>query len=287
VKLIASFSGWCLLRLATDPDPTDEPRGVSGYTFAFAGEPDLDRVLRLQPPADFTPRSQSPALGVAVTEAVRSDTGAAIPALVGAAVDLADDPVLENRNWTLTLPGYEPIVPFHLRIATTALQISRDAPLNPADPDQPVWQAPASVIAAHGAAGMAYEPETIGRATGIWDSLALVTKRLGLLQAELAQETDPVKATALQGRIAELEFALANPNDRRVMARYFVERFGFPVLGPATVTGDQQSLLGGQLDTTAPWLAAFWLGAWDPDLLCTYMQGTIEIPYSTTPGADA
>jgi hypothetical protein len=31
------------------PDPSDEPRGVSGYTFALAGEPDLDRLLHLQP----------------------------------------------------------------------------------------------------------------------------------------------------------------------------------------------------------------------------------------------
>ena len=29
-KLIIQFGGWILMRLATDPDPTDEPRGVSG-----------------------------------------------------------------------------------------------------------------------------------------------------------------------------------------------------------------------------------------------------------------
>ena len=39
-----------------------------------------------------------------------------IAALVGANVDLLGKPKLENRNWTLTPAGYEPIVPFELRI---------------------------------------------------------------------------------------------------------------------------------------------------------------------------
>src|SRR5207244_2322517 len=96
-------------------------------------------------------------------------------------------------------PGYEPIVPFHPRIVCPELSIGRDAPLNPADPDQPVWEALANVIAAQGAAGMAYEPQTIGHATGIWDSLAVVTERLTMLQADLAHESDPVKAGGAGG----------------------------------------------------------------------------------------
>lgn len=278
MKLILSFSGWALLRLPTDPDPTDEPRGVSGYTFAFAGEPDLDRVLHLQLPAGFVPRSHTPPLGVGVSGAVRTD-GKEVPGLVGAKVDLLDDPMLENRNWTLTLPGYEPIVPFHLQISTESFMIRRDAPLNPADPDQPVWEVPADLIAVQGARGMEYEPQTVGRATGIWDSLQVVTERLAALEEERTRETDPTKAVALDGRIAELEIAVANPKDRRVMARYFVERFAFPMTGPAKIGGDQPRTVGGTLDETAPWLVSFWLGAWDPDLLCAYMEGALEIPY--------
>jgi len=280
MKLIISFAGWCMLRLATDPDPSDEPRGVSGYTFAFAGEPDLARIIRFRPDPAVPVRSGSPPLGVTVTLATRSDTGASIDALLGATVELAGAPVLENRQWTLTLPGFEPIVPFRPRIVAPELQIARDAPLNPAHPTQPVWQAPQSVLAAQGAAGLAYEPQTIGHATGMWDSLAVVTGRRAMLKQELAAETDPVKRTALQGRIAELECAIDNPTDRRVVARYFVERFAFPFVGPATVTGDQPGLLGGTLDTSAAWQAAFWLGAWDPDLLLMYAQGSFEIPYT-------
>lgn len=40
------FSGWYQVRLATGGDPYNDPRGVSGWQFALAGEPDMDRVLR-------------------------------------------------------------------------------------------------------------------------------------------------------------------------------------------------------------------------------------------------
>src|SRR5947209_12212357 len=113
-----SFGGWCLIRLATDPDPTDEPRGVSGYTFAFGNEPDLDRIIYLQPPAYSFKRSHGPEIGVRVLEAHRitPNRKIAIGALRDARVELLDRPKLENRNWALTLPGFEPIVPFHLHI---------------------------------------------------------------------------------------------------------------------------------------------------------------------------
>jgi hypothetical protein len=280
MKLILSFEGWIVVRLATDPDPSDEPRGVSGYTFAFAGEPDLDRVLYLQPPAYWTPRSGSPALGVTVHSAVRTDGSECPSDLVGAAVDLLDGPVLENRQWTIALPGYEPIVPFHLQVSCPALTIRRDIPLDPSHPDLPVWEVAPEVIAVQAADGMQYEPQTIGNATEIWDSLQVVTERLAMLQTERAKEPDPVKQTALDGRIAELEIAVTTPTDRRVGARYFVERFAFPMVGPpATITGDERAAVGGQLDPVNGWSIAFWIGAWDPDLLCAYMQGALEIPF--------
>jgi hypothetical protein len=288
VTLVLPFEGWIVLRLPTDPDASDEPRGVSGYTFAFAGEPDLDRVLYLQPPANWRPRSGSPEpLGVTVKGAMRSD-GTPCPKLDGATVDLVDSPVLENRQWTIALPGYEPIVPFHLRITAPGLSISRDIPLDPAHPDLPVYEVDPAVIAVQAADGMQYEPQTIGHATGIWDSLAVVTARLDLLKNEHAGEQNPDKRTALEGRMAELDYAVKNPKDRRVTARYFVERFAFAMLGPpAQIDGDQVAATGGKLDpgdadpkNPSPWTIAFWIGAWDPDVLCAYMQGSLQIPFA-------
>jgi hypothetical protein len=274
VKLILEFEGWCSLRLPTDPDPSDEPRGVSGYTFAFAGEPDFDRVLNLQARAGMHYRSHSPALGVTVRKALRTD-GYVITALEGARVDLLGDPIIENRNWTLTLPGFEPIVPFHLQVAGDGVVLARVAPLNPADPSQPLWQVSQTLLEAQGAQGMEYEPATVGDATGEWDPLGIVTARLATLERDLEAERDPTARTALEGRIAELTFAVANPNDRRVLVRNFVERFGFPIQGDATVSG-----IDG-LDTSAPWRIDFWLGGWDPDLLSLYMKGALNVPYAT------
>jgi hypothetical protein len=276
MNLALSFEGWCSLRLPTDPDPSDEPRGISGYTFAFAGEPDFDRVLNLQPRPNVRYRSPGPALGVSVRSAIRSD-GRAVPALHGARVDLLGDPIIENRNWTLTLPGFEPIVPFHLRIEGEGVALERVAPLNPADPTQPLWQVSQADLEAQGARGMEFEPATVSEA-GVWDPLGAVKQRLAALQAELAEEHDATARTALEGRIAELELAVANPSDRRVLVRNFVERFGFPLIGAPVVEGPADAF-GGQL-TGAPWRIDFWLGAWDPDLLCLYMKGALNVAYA-------
>jgi hypothetical protein len=282
-SLVIQFEGWCIIRLPTDPDPPDEPRGVSGYTFAFAGEPDLDRVIHLQPPTDFTPRSHGPdRLGVTVTSAERVEGSGATPvtALVGASVELMGEPRFENRNWTLTLPGFEPIVPFDLRIAEGPLELRRSAPFDPAHPDTPLWEIPEATLLSHGAQGMEFEPETVGRATGIWDALGVATQRLAALQEDLKRTTDPVAVAALQGRIAELSIGVASPHDRRTAAHSFVERFGFPVAGlDARVIGDPNAYLG-PLDTTSPWPVSFWLGGWDPDLLCAYLVGSIQVPYA-------
>ena len=290
-SLVIEFAGWCIIRLPTDPDPADEPRGVSGYTFAFAGEPDFDRVIHLQPPKDFEPRSYGPKrLGVTVSDARRVSGSEIAPvgALSGASVELLDQPRFENRNWTLTLPGFEPIYPFNLRIARGKLEIRRSAPFDPAKPDMPLWEVPENELLAHGAQGMQFEPQTVGHATGVWDQLGVASQRLELLKADLANETNPVARAALQGRIAELQFAVdfatanAPRQDRRTMAHSFVERFAFPMLGAdAKVVGAEKFYLGA-LDLKGPWTISFWLGGWDPDLLCAYLSGSLQIPYSQT-----
>ena len=275
MNLVLEFEGWCSLRLPTDPDPSDEPRGVSGYTFAFAGEPDFDRVLNLQARAGMTYRSHGPELGVTVRNAVRTD-GYVVTALQGARVDLLGDPIIENRNWTLTLPGFEPIVPFHLRVAGDGVALERMAPLNPADPSQPLWQVSQTLLEAQGAQGMEYEPATVGAATGEWDPLGAVKQRLAALRQDLEHEHDEIARTNLEGRIAELKIGIdANPPDRRVLVRNFVERFGFPMQGDATATG-----IDG-IDTTTPWRVDFWLGGWDPDVLSLYMKGALNVPYTS------
>src|ERR1044071_8767591 len=51
------FDGYFMCRLATDPDPTNEERGMSGYTMALATEEPLDQVIRLQADPDWLRRN--------------------------------------------------------------------------------------------------------------------------------------------------------------------------------------------------------------------------------------
>ncbi len=293
--LVLEFSGRCMIRQPTDPDPYDERRGRSGYTFAFGDEPDLNRVIYFQPDPGFPVRSHCPPIGVFVDRATIAQVGGGGPveALRGARVDLLGAPVLENRNWALTPPGYEPIVPFHLEIATAdrALVIERLDALDPANPDTPVWQLPQAAIEAKGATGLSYEPQTVGRATGCYDGYLIMKARRAALQADLDRlgaspcVDDPAIAI-LVGRISELDIGIAaaegpGPPDRRTAVYPVVERFGYFVSGRSgSVTGDAAPLDGAlDLRPEAKWRIDFWIGGWDFDALGGHVEGALQIPY--------
>jgi hypothetical protein len=220
-------------------------------------------------------------MGIFVRKAIRLDESKEIDvaALKRAPVMLHNNPRFENRNWTLTLPGFEPIYPFDLGILFNGIEIRRSAPFDPDNPTWPLWEIPLPTLLTHGARGMEYEPETVGRATGIWDSLLVATERKRILEQDLAGEQDPVKKAALKGRISELDIGISNRNDRRIMARLFVERFGFSMRGRDAQVRDGSKALLGTLDKEKDWSINFWMGGWDPDLLCAYMEGSLHIPY--------
>jgi hypothetical protein len=59
--------------------------------------------------------------------------------------------------------------------------------------------------------------------------------------------------------------------------------FGFmlPYFVPLTAKGsveDPNSRLGELIDLNRPWLVEFWMGGWDPDAMCAFMQGYVSIP---------
>lgn len=296
-RLLIEFSGYGLMRIPTDPDPTDDPRGVSGYSFAFGDEPDLDRVIRLQPEWDEKTdgksyiRTYAPQpMGVTVTKAESRRPGldpVSIPELVGLPVNWEDGPKLENRNLILTLPGQEPISPFRMRIGYPDKQfIFRSSPV---DPNKPVYQAPPDNLARMAAYGMYNEPDTIGRATGMWDAYARAVHRRTLLQTDLhklkSQPDTPenqAKIAVIKGRLWQLQIGIDDPSNRRIRNCTMVERFNFMMKGGNdTKETFGPKILNGFLQTgsEADWNIAFWIGAWDPDTLSAYFQGTLEIPY--------
>lgn len=294
VSLILEFDGWCMIRQPTDPDPYDERRGVSGYTFAFGDEPDLNRVIYMQPSPDSPARSHGPPHGVFIRKAQQVGKGdpRPIPELEGATFDLLDEPVLENRNWALTLPGYEPITPFHIRIESSSpsLVIDRNVPLDPDKPDLPAWKLDEDVLVEKGARGLALEPETVGRATGLWDFLQAAVDRRAALEKDLkalekkTKKKHEAKRAILRGRIAELTYAIEHPKDRRLLVRAVIERFGFPLTGSAASVDDPDGVLGGTLATSASatWRIDFWMGAWDADALSCFVEGALSIPYTSS-----
>lgn len=126
--LTVDFSGWYQVRLATGGDPYNDARGVSGWQFALAGEPDLDRVLRFQPEGTFLRPHIDPRVrvGVAVTSA-QADDGEPIDAFAGARVELLESPTFEGHNGVFARDAFEPIVPLCLRISAEDLTLQRHA----------------------------------------------------------------------------------------------------------------------------------------------------------------
>jgi hypothetical protein len=261
MSLILKFQGWFEVRLATDPDPTDEPRGVSGYAHAIAGEPDFDRVIRFNAP--IAPRSHGPKVGVSISNVwVDGKPDQASP-LGGGQVDLLDAAVFEGRNGIVAQSGTEPIVPFHIQVAAPKVRLSRRST---------VERAPYAELQAYGAPPPPGDPGAIGEATGIWDAATYYAERATLLKADLEKATTDVERAALQARLA----MISGPR-----LPFFVGMFqtrllySFPLAGAVAVEDEAHVLptdIGSQ-----PWHVEFWCGAWDADAFCAYVLGYLSI----------
>ena len=257
------FSGWFQVRLATDPDPYDEPRGVSGYVHAYAGEPDLDRILHLQPPG-FS-RSMAPRLGVVVDMVRQGDQQIAAHPLLGATVDLLSTPVFEGRNGVIADDGLEPIYPFILEIAKGDFRLVRS--IVPDDPTFPYTE--------YLAGGVEGAIEEIREATGIADLVAVWRQRRRQLQAAMEGSEDPER-TATRERLAFLDSQLRAGGGA---ARFFFARmrYEYQLESQISLTDPGGWLPEADNGQHSSWPCRFWLGGWDADVLCGYLRGTVSI----------
>ncbi len=179
--LTLHYEGYWQCRQATDPDPSRDPRGASGYTYAIGTENDLDQIIRLQrdeiPDEDFRPAWPPPVLpashcfsgvqhpeppfGVFISKVELAGTPwkAAEKLLVGGKVrwlphgHRLKGPRLELRNTITFHPGnndgiFMPIVPFHIQVEghDHPIHIGRDDPLVPDRPDEEIWQIADSLV---------------------------------------------------------------------------------------------------------------------------------------------
>lgn len=304
--LTLSFEGWYQMRMATDPDPTDELRGVSGYTFALAGEPDFDAKIHLQPnepgvwQRKFGPGDEEgpnlrvgakskygPRVGVTVKSA--NIDGQEAPDYIGARVAFVDAQILEH-NGVLVRDDYFFIDPLLVRIfnAKGKTLIERRDWVNPADPSMPLWEATSAQLLRRQPASMTSNSPMVALATGLKDASneTLIQNRLDRqknLKALYAKSKNATERAALETRIEQLAIVEQwwnlsvgtfnnRPIDRRAhqLALLF-EGWNIGVCGEVTA-----NVPGG--DPSQEWPLAFWMGGWDGDALCAYIRGTWQVP---------
>ncbi|MBD0369815.1 MAG: hypothetical protein ICV60_03105 [Pyrinomonadaceae bacterium] len=289
------FEGYFQMRMATDPDPTDELRGVSGYTFALAGEPDFDAKIHLQPDEpgvwqrNFGPSNQKvPRVGVTVRRATQD--GNSRPDLVGARVAFVDAQILEH-NGMLVRNDMFIIDPLRVRVSAEDngdVLLEREDWLNPANPQMPQWEADSQMLLRRQPKRFVTNSPEVAAATGLPDASnkSLIEnrkERRKSLEALLKETKDKTEQAALETRIEQLKIveqwwnlSQGSWNERPIDRRAYtlalqLEGWDIDVNGHV-----YRNALGG--DETRPWPLRFWMGGWDGDALCAYLRGSWEIP---------
>jgi hypothetical protein len=275
-SLWIKFAGWFQCRLATDPDPADEPRGVDGYIHAIPGEPDLDRIIRLQPSNGTVQRSYCPIIGVKVVSIYLDQHEINNHPIVGALVDFLDNPKFEGRNTTLAVPGKEAVFPLHIQIKKDKCLIQRKfddtikfPPFNQEDRDK---------FRNLQATGLNVSPGVIGKATGIFDLAHIWKERIAKLQSDLAKAANEVQIAAIRSRIESMSMS------KMRNTRFFTVRMIYSVsLTGKAIFEDPDGYFPGkpiEVGSKYPWTLEFWCGAWDADAQSGHIVGYLGIPIS-------
>jgi hypothetical protein len=280
------FEGWFQCRMATDPDPPDEPRGISGASIAAAGEPDFDRVVRFQPPTDSKMvRRRGPQIGVSVTGVTVGGRASVDSPLVSAKVELLNGPRFWEQNGVIAPRNCAFIDPFDLEITgPTGAGLRRRAFWDPHRPDLGFYDVDKTLLKRREVSGFDFDqPEVLSKAlrapvgadTGKEELNKLkdefIHGRLDQLRYDLAGERDPIARVALEQRIHVLERSDWQGLKIRLLAAARVN-YQFVLNGVPTVMGLSD------VDTVTPWPINFWMGAWDNDALCGYVKGALSVP---------
>jgi len=284
------FQGWVQIRLATDPDGALVRRGCTGNAFAIGDEPDLDRIIRLQPDKAIV-RSHCPLIGVKVVDARLLATpleaaaaGRRIPKLVGAKVELLESPVFEGRNHLVSEDG-EPIEPFVLEIRGPGGVVLRRKVIGPPINDMtPVQRRGSGRYPVNLQVSLAAMRENMRRAGLKTSPAEYVADRIRLLESEL----DKIPAAEKTTRVAEeLKFRIsvlrdAKPGNIRWTRFFFDAEYSHTLSGAvaATVQGLEPAfkVVTATKDDPAKWLINYHFGFFDTDALCAYMYGKLWIP---------
>ena len=296
------FEGFFMCRLAAGPGPAVQPRKGKSYTMALTREDPLDQVIRLQADDEFARKNlRSPAreMGIRIGVTVINVTCDGAPyepgirVLRGASVSLEgknppfDGPIFDDRTNTGADESMMFVVnPFDLVIRGKGVKIRAVDHLNPADPDQKIWQIEDPSIYDRRLPTVFSSSSTqVKSVLGIFDQSTYCTDRLNYLRqrrAELDEQRKTVRdVQTLDTQIEELDRRIDQIElwgDRFFSKMAFQLTYEFRVNGRQTIDG-KKNVLKGTADTTHPWPVTFWFGGWDGDLLVGYMQGTLGIPF--------
>jgi hypothetical protein len=264
------FEGWFQCRLARDPDPSDEKRGISGASFATVYEPDLDRIIRLNDAvasrARYLPDDhQVPPVGVSVTSVYIHGQKTTTHPLLGARVDLLDDPVFNSLNGIFSTPGNEIIDPFHISVSRENLRLSRRDLWDPTRPDLTMYDMPldSPLLARRQPAWQESQSVDVREATGIFNPAEYIKKRILDLEAAIEERKHARRSAAAEGlaaldlRIAGLQqrlAALTIPAELNLLFESQIELQAAKVLDARQ---SQPEILLSQLPEAAPLVAEF------------------------------
>ena len=299
------FEGFFMCRLTTEPGPAVKRRKGKGYTMALVREDPLDQVIRLQAEDEFARKNlRSPAremgIRIGVTVINVNYDGApyepGIKVLRGASVSLEgknppfDGPIFDSRTNTGSDESMMFVVnPFDLVIRGKGVKIRAVDHLNPADPDEKIWQIEDPSIYDRRLPKVFSSSSTqVKSVLGVFDQstyckdrLIYLKQRRSDLDAQRTSVQDVQTLQTLETQIQELDSRIAEIElwgDRFFSKMAFQLTYEFRVNGRQALE-DKKNALHGTADTTHPWPVSFWFGGWDGDLLVGYMQGSLGIPF--------
>jgi hypothetical protein len=305
------FRGYFQMRMATDPDPSDEPRGVSGYTFALPGEPDFDRILYLQPKEGYVVErpygllesgkpAPGPRVGVTVYKATLNNKP--VPKYIGARIEFIGAELTE-RNGILIRNDLFAIDPLRVQLIKEGVNarvkdgilLDREDMLDPTNPNLVIMNARRKMLKRRQPTGFKSYSAEVAQATGLCDDpnpdviekacLHNRKKRKRRLEAlleklKLKPNPDALQCAALESRIEELNRLRkwwdltegGTPVDRRAYT-LALQAYGWNVdiNGPIAA-----NYIGA--DEEATWDISFWMGGWDGDALYAFIEGEWNIP---------
>jgi hypothetical protein len=296
--LYLSFEGYFQMRMATDPDPTDELRGVSGYTFALAGEPDFDNLLHLQPDEEgvcerrfgVAADAPGPRVGVTVRQAKSFNEKTLVyadaPEYIDARVSFVKAELTE-RNGIIIRNDLFAIDPLRVQVRKKrgALILDREDFLDPNNPSLPITQATSEMLERRQPQGLTNNSVEVAKATGLPDSSnesCINNRRIRQKNLEelLKRTRNPVERAALETRISQLNILRrwwnlsqgGKPIDRRAH-QLTLQAYGWNV----DINGKvNENKIGA--DETAHWPLSFWMGGFDGDAMCAYVSGYLSVP---------